>query len=99
MAPIHEAAPAPSTPATPLPVDDATRERARASTSLHPCELLRPQRALACTYLGYSSFLILPTGCLMHPIQMTLQSVDVDRPEAAKWREPGVDLHEGLRSD
>ena len=30
---------------------------------------------------------------------MPLERVQVDRPEAAEWGEPGIDLHQRLRSD
>ena len=33
----------------------------------------------------------------MHAIEVTLERIDAQRPEAAEWSEPGVDLHERFR--
>jgi hypothetical protein len=36
---------------------------------------------------------------LIHTIEVALESIDVDRPEATEWSEPGIHLHEWLGPD
>src|SRR5258708_2129252 len=99
MAPIHGAALGPSALAKPSPADGAPPGREGASTSPLPWKPWRLPLGPACSFHGCSSFLSIPTWYLIHTVEVTLERVDVDRPEAAERSEPGVYLHEWLGPD
>src|SRR3954467_15900567 len=98
-APIRAGSSGPSALARLSPANDAVRARGRASTGLRLSELPRRRRGRACMNRDCSSLLVLATWCGMSLVEMTLERVEMNRPETAERSKPRVDLHERLRFD
>src|SRR4051812_22627405 len=76
--------------------------RSRTRTSVHFSPSFRTSAPEAAPG-AYGSRLLMfllsfPGGRLLHRVEVSLQGIDVLRPEATEGTEPGVELHERLRS-